>query len=208
MKPATRPCYNPRSAMNPGNAKNPLRLHPRLDESEPIRRCGWPACQAACCVYGTWVDLDEAQDILDHAELIQPHLPRTRRDPSQWFDGETESDPHTQTGMVTHTRVVRAPTHYGGSACVFLRADYKCALQVAGEAAGQHAWRFKPFYCVLHPLELDDHGRITLDEIRFMVDEPASCLHAGTQGVGLRELFQEEIAYLTNQESRQGPGTE
>ncbi len=174
-----------------------LSLSARLEESEPVARCGWPACKAACCVYGVWVDLQEVADIRAHAALIQPHLPPEHRDPDGWFDGETEPDRHTPSKTVTHTRVVADPDHYGGSACVFLRGDHRCALQVAGEANGLHPWRFKPFYCVLHPLDLDDHGRITLDEVRFMVDEPASCLRRSEKPVVLRELFAEELEYLT-----------
>ncbi|MCB9133799.1 MAG: hypothetical protein H6636_00120 [Anaerolineales bacterium] len=177
----------------------PLRISPRLNDSEPIQRCGWPACKSACCVYGVWIDLDEQADLLAHAELIQPHLPPKRRDPSRWFDGEIEPDRHTPAKQVTHTRVIRDPKHYGGSTCIFMRPDdYKCALQVAGEAAGEHPWRFKPFYCILHPLDLDEHGRITLDEIRFMTDELASCVRLAEEEVVLRELFTEELEYLLN----------
>ena len=184
-----------------------LKINPRLNDSEPIQRCGWPECKAACCVYGVWVDLDEQADILAHADLIKPHLPPKRQDPSRWFDGETEPDRHTPSKQVTHTRVIRDPNHYGGSTCVFMRPDYKCALQVAGEAAGEHPWRFKPFYCILHPLDLDENGRklysgklysasITLDEIRFMIDEPASCVRQAGETVVLKELFAEELEYL------------
>ncbi len=174
----------------------PLKHSPRLTNSEPIQRCGWPACKAACCVYGVWVDLDEQADLLAHADLIKPHLTPKRQDTSSRFDGEKEPDRQTPTKQVTHTRVIRAPDHYGGSTCIFMRPDYKCALQVAGEAAGEHPWRFKPFYCILHPLDLDEHGRITLDEIRFMVDEPASCVRPAENAVVLRELFAEELEYL------------
>jgi hypothetical protein len=98
---------------------------------------------------------------------------------------------------VIHTTVLDDPEHYGGSACIFLMGDYCCALQAAGEAAGLHPWRFKPFFCILHPLDLDEHGRITLDAVRHMVDEPASCLREGEVEVDLREMFAEEIEYLT-----------
>jgi hypothetical protein len=178
------------------NLLDQLRLHPRLNDSEPIRRCGWPDCKAACCVYGVWIDLDEQADLLAHAEIIKPHLPPKRRDPARWFDGEIEPDRHTSSKQVTHTRVIRDPNHYGGSTCIFMRPDYKCALQVAGEAAGEHPWRFKPFYCILHPLDLDKHRRITLDEIRFMVDEPASCVRLTEGEVVLKQLFAEELEYL------------
>ena len=152
------------------------RPSPRLSEKEAVQRCGWPACRAACCVYGTWVDAAHAADVLAHADLIRPHMPAGADDPAEWFGEEKEKDAHLPKGTAIHTTVVDDPDHYGGSACVFLREDYRCALQVAGEAAGEHPWRFKPFYCVLHPLDLDERGRITLDDVELMVDEPASCL--------------------------------
>ncbi len=173
-----------------------MRVNPRLSDSESIQRCGFPACRAACCVYGTWIDAHEIADIQAHAALIQPLLPSDRHDPALWFGEERESDRHALSGTVLHTTVLDAPAHYGGSACIFMRPDYKCALQVAGEANGMHPWRFKPFYCILHPLDLDKHGRITLDETHLLVDEPASCLRLGKQEISLTTFFEEELRYL------------
>ncbi len=169
----------------------------RLNESESVQRCGWPGCQAACCVYGTWVEEGEQSDILGHADLIRPLLPLERRDASHWFERETGEAARPPRETLLHTRVVADPDHYGGSSCVFLLPDYRCALQAAGEAAGEHPWRFKPVRCILHPLELDAQGRVTLDAVRFLVDEPASCLRPAKGAVALRELFAEELDYLT-----------
>ena len=114
-----------------------------------------------------------------------------------------EADAFTPSGEVVHTRVLSSPDHYGVTACVFLRRDHKCALQVAGERAGFHPWRFKPFYCVLHPLDLDDDGRITLDETVALLEEPASCLRASEQAVSLLEIFAQELRYLMGDEEYQ-----
>ena len=171
-------------------------ITPRLLMSEPLQRCGWPQCQAACCAYGVWLDEAEWRDILAHVNLILPYLPIERRDPVRWVDGRCEEDPFVPSGRVVHTRVYPDPTHYAGSACVFLRSDYKCALQVAGEAAGYHPWRFKPFYCILHPLDLDEEGRITLDEAALLAEEAASCLRWAEKAQPLLDLFAEELRYL------------
>ncbi len=96
---------------------------------------------------------------------------------------------------------LNSPEHYGGTACVFLREDYKCALQVAGEAAGEHPWRFKPFYCILHPLDLDEKGRITLDESGLLVSEPASCLREAEISTSLLKLFEAELRYLLGEKT-------
>jgi len=131
-------------------------VHPQLLETRPIRRCRLDECQAHCCGWGVSINVKQAEDILAHQELIVPHLPSDRRDPERWFDGvlEPEHD-HPDGGMLTSTVVVEEPTHPTGHNCVFLRPDRKCALQVASIAAGEHPWRFKPFYCALHPITFD-----------------------------------------------------
>jgi hypothetical protein len=69
-------------------------------------------------------------------------------------------------------------------------------LQVAADAAGLHAWRFKPFYCILHPLDLDDEGRITLDETDELLAEVASCLRPAQKSLPLVDTFAAELRYL------------
>ena len=170
-------------------------LSPRLEADEPIQRCGWPSCRAACCVYGTWLSEAEMHQLQHHSAQISPHLPEAHRAPDTWFGEETDED-ELRRNTIWHTRVVPDADHYGGSACVFLRADFKCGLQVASEAMGQSAWFLKPYYCILHPLDLDDQGRLTLDEARLLVDEPASCLRNADSAQSLKHLFAEEIEYL------------
>jgi hypothetical protein len=184
----------------------PYMLHkfsPRLLDSEPMQRCCLGKCEAACCLHGVWIDQLEAEDILAHAENILPHMPEDRRDPQAWFDGRTEPDDFTSSRQVLHSTVLETPTHYGGTECIFLRSDHKCALQVAGQAAGLHPWRFKPFYCVLHPLDLDEEGRITLDETDLLLDEPGSCLRPSDQSIPLVETFEPELSYLLDPQTYQ-----
>jgi hypothetical protein len=97
---------------------------------------------------------------------------------------------------VVHTRVLPAPDHYGGTACVFLREDWKCALQVAAEGEGLHPWRFKPFFCVMHPLDLDAEGNLTLDTAPALLEEPASCLRRTAVPRPLAETLEPELRYL------------
>jgi hypothetical protein len=92
--------------------------------------------------------------------------------------------------------VLPDPQHYGETACIFLRKDHLCALQVAAIANNLHPWRFKPFYCILHPLDLDEQGRITLDETDLMQSEPGSCLRASGCLIPLLETFEPELRYL------------
>jgi len=172
------------------------RMHPKLKQTGKVERCDWPNCRAACCIYGAWVDKLHAKDILKHARDIIPHMDPDHQSPDSWFDGQEEPDDHALSGIVVHTTILPNPDHYGGTSCIFLRKDFKCALQVAAQASGQHQWRFKPFYCVLHPLDLDEQGRITLDEIKLLVKEPASCLRSTHQSIPLQDTFQPELEYL------------
>lgn len=167
-----------------------------MDAGEPVRRCGWPSCGAACCLHGAWVSETKIAEIRSFAAEIIPLLPTDRQAPGAWFQDPVEPDPYVPGGSVRQTRVVDEPGHYGGTACVFLLGDYRCALQAAGEAAGRHPWHLKPLYCILHPLDVDEKGRITLDEIRHMVEEEASCLRRARDPVVLRTLFREEIDYF------------
>ena len=177
---------------------NPMfeRVSPRLLKAEPMRRCRLEECRAACCLYGVWIDLREAKDLLDNAALIIPHMPAGQEDPTSWFDGREESDPHSPSGRVIHSAVLEDPAHYGGTACGFLRPDHKCALQAAADGNGMHPWRFKPFYCILHPLDLDEEGRITLDETDALLAEPSSCLRPSEDPVPLADTFEPELRYL------------
>ncbi len=135
---------------------NGVPVDTELLTARPMRHCRVEECQAHCCGGGVSISTQQAEDILAHAELIQPHLPPDRRDPLKWFDWvlEPEHD-HPNGGMLTNTTVVEDPTHPMGTSCVFLRPDRRCGLQAAGIAVGEHPWRFKPFYCALHPITFD-----------------------------------------------------
>jgi hypothetical protein len=123
-------------------------------------------------------------------------MPEDLHDPGLWFEDQIEADEHALSGRVVHSSVLPSDWHYGATACVFLRRDFKCALQVASENAGHAPWHFKPFYCILHPLDLDEIGRITLDETDLLLAEPASCLRPADQSIPLVETFEPELSYF------------
>jgi Protein of unknown function (DUF3109) len=179
------------------------RINPRLLKSEPMRRCKLGECQAACCLYGVWIDRMEAQEIRANAALIAPHMEPENRDPGDWFDGREEPDDHSITGWAVHSTVIPDSEHYGETACIFLRKDHLCALQVAADANGEHPWRFKPYYCILHPLDMDEQGRITLDETELMLEEAGSCLRPAGHPIPLIETFEPELRYLLGEKSYQ-----
>jgi hypothetical protein len=180
---------------------NGFAVHPGLLEARPIRRCNLDECQAHCCGWGVSIQTKQVDDILAHQELIKPHLPPDRREAAKWFDGELEpEEDHPAGGMVNSTSVVEDPTHPTGHNCVFLRPDRKCALQVAGIAAGEHPWRFKPFYCALHPITFDTHV-IQLDQENELYVEGGSCNRPDPGHViPLYQLFDVEMKLAIGEE--------
>ncbi len=168
-----------------------------------MQRCTLGECHAACCLHGVWIDRIEAKDIREHAEMIVPHMEPENRDPGDWFDEREEPDEHSISGWTVHSTVVPDETHYGETACIFLRKDHLCALQVAANANGLHPWHFKPFYCILHPLDLDEQGRISLDETELMLNEPGSCLRQADHSIPLLKTFSEELRYLLGEKAYQ-----
>lgn len=179
------------------------RINPRMFKSEPMRRCSLGECRAACCLYGVWIDRLEAREIQTNAALIIPHMEAENRDPGDWFDGREEPDSNAISGWTVHSTVLPDPDHYGETACIFLRKDHLCALQTAALANNLHPWRFKPFYCILHPLDLDEQGRITLDETELMLAEPGSCLRPADHPIPLIKTFEPELRYLLGEKAYQ-----
>ena len=164
-----------------------------LFESREIRRCGVDECQSYCCMGGVYIHTSQVKDILDNQALILPHLAPDRQDPGRWFDGVEEPDnDYPEAGPCMSTTVVPDPTHLAGQTCIFLDPERRCSLQKAGIANGEHPWRFKPFYCALHPLVLSK-GELVLAEDDELYKEGGSCNRPNPgQFVPLYRLFDVE----------------
>jgi Fe-S-cluster containining protein len=168
----------------------------KLLEARSIRRCALSECQAHCCSTGVWLLLEHTKDILAHQAIIAPHLPEEHRNPERWFDWTplAETD-HPAGGTLASTSLVADSIDPSGLRCIFLRPDRKCALQVAGIAAGEHAWRFKPFYCALHPLTFFQ-GRLTLAEDDPLYFEGGGCHRPScAEPKPLYQLFETEVKF-------------
>ena len=159
-----------------------------------VRRCDLNECQALCCGTGVWVDVKHAREILAHKELILPHVAPDRRDTEKWFDWNLEPDlDHPDGGMLASTNAVEDLSHPARQNCVFLRADRKCALQVAGNAAGNQPLRFKPYYCALYPLTFSER-RLALDEEYEAYHEGGNCQRPSCgEPVAIFRLFEMEM---------------
>jgi len=129
---------------------NVSRLHPSVMRKLFLPRATVRRCDGRCCRGGTTVSLDERDRILSHAALVGEAITsRARRDPSRWFGRRITVDADFTTGRSTTTRVL-------DGACVFYRADGRCALQVAGAARLSSPYTLKPAVCLLWPLAVQD----------------------------------------------------
>lgn len=173
---------------------NSVTVDAGLLEVRPMRRCQLDECQSYCCSGGVYIAVSQAEDIRAHAERIQPHLPEERRNPAQWFAMETEpDDDHPSGEPTTWTNVIEDATHPAGQTCIFLRPDRLCALQAAGIAEGEHPWRYKPYYCALHPLVWESK-RVVLAEESEMYLEGGNCNRPNpSQPIALWQLFDVEL---------------
>ena len=176
--------------------RSPIEFAKRLQDEVPLRRCELLECRAACCDLGVWLDLREMEDLLAHAAQLSPFMERERRDPECWFGATSEEDPDLPSGRVVPTAVTPKAGRLAGSECVFLRQDYRCALQLAGQALGEPDWRFKPFYCLAHPLMFESPGRLTLAPTDQLLAEPASCLRGTARAVSIETLLADELAAI------------
>ena len=71
---------------------NGIAVQRRLMESRSVRRCELTECQAHCCSCGVYLEVSDAKRILEHQDLVLPHVEPERRDPAQWFDWNLEPD--------------------------------------------------------------------------------------------------------------------
>jgi hypothetical protein len=173
-----------------------LTISPRMFIPETLQRCQLSECHGACCAFGVWIDLQEKEKINEFADIVQSCMDPTNYDQGNWFLGEIEVDSFTLSGKVIHSRLVTRNLPFKRKTCIFLRTDHKCALQVASEKLGRHPWFLKPFYCVLHPLDLNDNGQITLDDTKFLLEEVRSCLRYSERLNAPIEIFEEELRFL------------
>jgi Protein of unknown function (DUF3109) len=168
-------------------------VDPRLLETRAIGRCRLDECMGRCCAGGVYIHTRQVEDILAHKDLIIPHLAPERQDPSLWFDNLIEPDEdYPEAGDCMGTNVVDDPSHPVGHTCIFL-TNARCALQAASIAAGEHPWRFKPFYCALHPLGLEK-GELALVEDSEIYKDGGNCQRARDDGmlIPIYQLFDVE----------------
>lgn len=108
-------------------------------------------CDGSCCKHGSTASVVERDKILKHAAIVKREMTsRGRKNTALWFTTRIMKDEDFTAGKTVYTRIV-------DGACVFLRDDKLCALQVASEKKLGAPYALKPAICLLWPISVRDH---------------------------------------------------
>jgi hypothetical protein len=158
---------------------------------------GFPAgggpctCSSACCSGGVYADIADRDRILADKEIIKKYMDGTQSlDDATWFDAIDEEDDDFPSGWCVGTSVVN-------DKCVFLNSAGHCSLQSAAMGEGKHKWFWKPFYCVLYPVEVSSKV-VSFDPM--LQDEETCCTLKDTFTVPLFEGCREELVYFLGED--------
>jgi hypothetical protein len=171
---------------------------PNLDKSlwrtARGERCDLNVCGGACCVNGIWVDLRHVQRILDAAADVRPFMaPQYADDEDRWFGDETLETADFASGIGLPTAVAPRADGSGRQGCIFVRADHKCALQMASVQLGLPSPGLKPFDCATYPILLSD-GIVQVDDASAQHHPEGDCQNGGRSKRTMQEVFAEEVA--------------
>ena len=136
-----------------------LRVSPSLREERFAAGCDTRRCVGRCCRSGVWLDPEERDRVLAHADRVRAAMdPGQPRDARRWFSRRVIADSDFPSGRAVHTRV-------RGGRCVFLDGAGRCVLQ----KASPEGVALKPFFCTAFPVT---DGVLTLDDKDFRAGQP------------------------------------
>lgn len=134
---------------------NGLFIDPLIFTHKFVKSCDVCVCSGECCYYGVYTDIKEYEKIMSVKERIITAMDDSQtKNIDEWFE-EPEEDPDFESGVAVGTEV------YNGK-CVFLDKQGFCTLQKMALNENEFKWKYKPLYCILFPLVIDQ-GAITVD---------------------------------------------
>jgi len=134
---------------------NGLFIDPIIFTHKFVRSCDVCICSGECCYYGVYTDKKEHEKIMMVKERIIAAMDDSQnKNVNEWFE-EPEEDPDFESGLAVGTEI------YNGK-CVFLDKQGFCTLQKIAMQENEFKWKYKPLYCILFPLVIDQ-GVITVD---------------------------------------------
>lgn len=163
-----------------------LKVHASIFGATRGDRCVLAECKGACCRNGIWVDEGHIARVRARAAEVVPQMEPERRDPALWFSmGELMESADFPTGRGRPTEVIIDPDDESKDACIFLRRDFLCALQLT-------APELKPFDCYTYPVLRSD-GELTMDLTSPKELGGADCQRACTPPRSVLEVFEIEL---------------
>lgn len=149
------------------------------------------SCTSTCCRGGVYADVRERDRIMEHRDLIRPHMDDSQpQNDAEWFEPEEADDADFPSGRCVGTRDT-----FGK--CTFLDRQGRCSLQVAAVAAGRDRWALKPLYCVLFPIEITDRV-VGFDDM--LQDEQPCCSVSERFVTPLFRACRDELVHLLGEE--------
>ena len=138
-----------------------LRVDPSMLQARFAAGCDTRQCGGACCRSGVWLDPEDRDRALAHADRVRAAMdPGQPRDTRRWFSRRSVADPDFPSGRAVHTRVK-------DGRCVFLNGEGRCVLQKASGPGLQ----LKPFFCTAFPVTIA-HGVLMLDDEDYRAGQP------------------------------------
>ena len=169
-----------------------LLVDPTLFVQRLAGNCSILNCNGKCCWGGVLVDIEEKENILLHASVIQNNMELWQNhNPSQWFDGMIENDTDFPSGQCDGTAVYE-------HGCVFLDSKGLCVLQKTEINVGLEKFSLKPFFCVAFPLTIDNHVLTTYEPEFTGRVECCSVIPDGT--LTLLDCFRQEFEFMLGEE--------
>jgi hypothetical protein len=144
-------------------------------------------CTSVCCEGGVYVDIVERDRILEFQDIIKKHMDATQpQDTGLWFEASEHEDADFPSGRCIGTE------EYGGK-CAFLDCNGRCSIQVAATAEGLDRWAWKPFFCILFPIEVS--GNIVCFDPMQQGEQPC-CTIRPDFSIPLFRACRDELVHL------------
>lgn len=147
-------------------------------------------CSGECCLYGVYMDLNEAKRILNNKNKLIPLFDETQtKDINKWFE-PPEKDEDFESGVAIGTEI-------NNHKCTFLDKDGLCTLQKLALNEGEYKWKYKPEYCILFPLTVYE-GALTIDDDH--IDRLKTCNKNPMPETSIFEACREELKHFFGEE--------
>lgn len=162
------------------------KIDPLIFTHKFVKRCDICICSGECCYYGVYTEFNEYEKIMAVKDRIIKSMDDSQTtDTSVWFEEPVEDDDF-ESGIAVGTEV-----HNGK--CVFLDKQGFCTLQKIAMEDGENKWKYKPLYCILFPLVIDN-GVLTVDDDHL--GRMHYCNKAENQSATVFDTCKEELRHL------------